>query len=198
MADAVPAMEDVFAAVKGELDEIASLGTVYDGDHGLEDDVEFIEAEGLISAGSMDAIFLELVSSPNREGAAAGEIFAFFQGEIRYWSMRTNDPDWSIAARAKAESMVSKLTGNPAVFRIGNQVQLETPETADIVQHGPSDIRGGEDGNQKVFLTILRFTVEARRWDAEVADAEETCTPESASCIIANQVFGGNHQIYGD
>lgn len=196
MADAVPSLEDVLTATKAEMDEISSLGTVYTSFHDREDDEEFLLKGGFLPSASFDVFFVELAAAPNREGEAAGEIFVFYQGEIRYWSMRTNNADWSKAARQKAESVVAKLTGNPSVFRIGGQVQLQTGETVDIISHGESAIRGGENGDQKVYQTVLRFTVEARRWDTAASVPAEECTPESASCIIANRVFSGSHEIF--
>lgn len=197
MTAPTPTRATVETAIKTALDAISSLGTVYKGFHTREDDVEFLKVNALLSAGSADVFFIMPVGSPEREGAAAGEVMVFHQFEIRYWSIRTGVAEWSGEAREKAESVQDTLSGNEDIFRIDGQVQLETPETVDIVSHGPESIRDGEAGEQMVYLTILRLTAEARRW-AGAAAASERCTPESASCIIANRVFSGSHEIFGD
>lgn len=196
MTAPAPTRAQVETAIKTALDAISSLGTVYKGFHTLEDDREFLVKNSLISSGSANVFFILPVGSPEREGEAAGEVYVFHQFEIRYWSIRTGVAEWSGEARTKAESVQDTLSGNPAIFRIGGQVQLETPETAQIVSHGPDRIRDGEQGEQMVFLTVLSLVVEARRWDTSLASSEEACTAESANCIIASRVFGGKHQIF--
>lgn len=161
---ASPTLEAVISAIKTAMDAISSLGTVYTGFHGLEDDEEFILKNSLISNGSMNAFFIDTLGVDEREGDAAGEIFELYQIEIRYWSLRTNDSDWSKAARQKAEAVRDALSGAAAIFAIGGQRQLVTPETVRIASHGQEDIRGGEAGPQLVYLTRLVLSVEARRW----------------------------------
>lgn len=158
-----PALETVVTAIKTEMDAIASLGTVLTGLHGLEDDVEFIKKGAYIASGSMNLFFIDLKGVDEVEGDAVGEVYEIYDLEIRYWSLRTNNANWSKEARQKAESVRDKLFGNTAVFRIGGQVQLRTPETVQIESHGPEEIRG-TDGSQMVYLTVLSLRVEARRW----------------------------------
>lgn len=196
MTTPTPTRATVETALKTALDAISSLGTVYKGFHTRQDDVEFLRVNSLISAGSANVFFILPVGSPEREGAAAGEVMVFHQFEIRYWSIRTGVAEWSGEARTKAESVQDTLSGNEDIFRIGGQVQLETPETVQLVSHGPEMIRDGEAGEQLVYLTVLQLVVEARRWGVAAAEESETCTPESATCIIANRVFSGSHEIF--
>jgi hypothetical protein len=160
---AAPALETVIAAVKTRMDTISGLGTVLTGYHGLEDDVEFIEQGAYISSGSMNLWFIDVAAVEEFDGDAPGEVYERYLIEIRYWSIRTANADWSKEAREKAESVRTELSGNTAIFRIGDQVQLKTSETVDTASHGEYEIRGTE-GPQKVYQTTLRLRVEARRW----------------------------------
>lgn len=164
MPAATPTRATVETALKTALDAISSLGTVYKGFHTREDDVEFLKVNSLISAGSANVFFVILAGITEQEGDAAGEVFEFYQYEVRYWSLRTGNADWSTEALAKAESVRDALSGAAAIFAIGGQRQLLAPETVQILSHGPENIRGGEAGDQMVYMTRLGLTVEARRW----------------------------------
>lgn len=163
MPAASPALETVLAAIKTKIETLPSIGTVKTSDHTLEDDVDFLEDQGLLDADTMDVWIAELLGSHEQEGDAAGEVYDIYGIRIRYWSIRTGDPDWSQKARLKAEDVRQLLTGNTDVFRIGGQVQLFTPETVQIDSHGKVNIRGTE-GEQMIFQTVLSLAVEARRW----------------------------------
>lgn len=163
MAAPTPALETVLAAIKTAMEAIASIGTVRVFDHTLEDDVEFLDEIGLLDADSMDLWIVELEGVSPEEGSAPGEIYEIYNLRIRYWSIRTGDEEWSKGARQKAASVCDALSGNAAVFRIGGQVQLRTPETVAIDSHGPTSIQGPE-GGQLVYQTMLSLSVEARRW----------------------------------
>lgn len=163
MPASTPALETIMTAVKTALDAIASLGTVYTGFHGLESDVEFIIKNSLVASGSMNAWFIDLKGTREQEGQAIGEAYEQHELEIRYWSLRTNNANWSKEARQKAESVRDALSGASSVFRIGGQVQLRTPETVQIDSHGQVDLRHF-GGTQMAYLTVLSLTVEARRW----------------------------------
>jgi hypothetical protein len=164
MATATPALETVLEAIKDAIDAIADIGTVLTSDHTLEDDIEFLEVQGLLDASSMNVWIVDLQAAPEREGDAPGEVYVIYQIGIRYWSIREADPDWSKKAREKAASVQAALSGNPDVFRIDDQVPvLDTPETVSVDSHGRTQIQGVE-GTQMVFQTSLSLSVEARRW----------------------------------
>lgn len=163
MPAATPTVETVATAIKTAMDAIASLGTVYTGFHGYESDVEFILKNSLISSGSMNAWFIDLKNIREVEGRAIGETYELYDIEIRYWSLRTANADWSKEARQKAESVRDAISGAASIFRISSQVQLQTPETVQIEAHGPVDLRQA-GGTQMVYLTVLSLAVEARRW----------------------------------
>lgn len=163
MAASTPALETVLAAIKAEIEELADIGTVKTSDHTLEDDVEFLEAEGLLDTSSMDVWIVDLLGSREIEGEAPGEVYDIHSIGIRYWSIREGDAEWSKKARQKAAEVQEKLSGNADVFRIGGQVPLYTPETVQIDAHGKTPIQGTE-GTQMVFQTSLSLAVEARRW----------------------------------
>lgn len=164
MAAASPALEMVLAAIKTEIEELADIGTVKTSDHTLEDDVEFLEAEGLLDTSSMNVWIVDLQAAPEVEGDAPGEVYVIYRIGIRYWSIREGDADWSKKARQKAAEVQEKLSGNTDVFRIGGQVPLlDTPETVQIDSHGKIPIQATE-GAQMLFQTTLSLAVEARRW----------------------------------
>lgn len=165
MPTATPSLETVIDAVAAALGGIASLGTVLKREHHLEDDVEFLEVNGYISGGSLDLWFIDLEATSEFEGQGVGEAYTRYHLRIRYWSMRTNNADWSKEARVKAQSVCDALTDNAAVFEIAGQVQLFTPTTVGVASHGPLQIRDdARAAGQMIFETVLGLTVEARRW----------------------------------
>ena len=165
MVAAVPTVEQVIDGVHSVINAIGSIGTVLKRDHTFEDDVEFIEINNYITSGSLDLWIIDLESTSPFEGEGVGEAYDRYTIRIRYWSMRTNNPDWSKDARLKAQSVVDALTGHDSVFKIGGQVQLFTPTTVGIVSHGPAQIRDiTRNAGQMVYETVLILQVESRRW----------------------------------
>lgn len=165
MAAAVPTVEQVIDAVHTAVSAIGSIGTVLKADHHLDDDVEFIEVNSYITGGALDLWFVDLAGTSPFEGQGVGEAYDRYDIRVRYWSMRTNDPEWSKKARLKAVSVVDALTGNAAVFKIGSQVQLFTDTTVAIQSHGPAQIKdAARQAGQMIYETVIGLTVEARRW----------------------------------
>lgn len=165
MAAAVPTIEQVVDGVHSVISPIGSIGTVLKAEHHLEDDVEFLKVNSYISGGALDLWFIDLASTTPFEGQGVGEGYDRYEIRVRYWSMRTNDPEWSKKARLKAVSVVDALVDHPSVFQIGGQVQLFTPTTAAIMSHGPAQIRDvARAGGQMIYETVISLTVEARRW----------------------------------
>ena len=160
---ATPTLETVITAIKAAMDAISSLGTVLTGYETVEDQVEVVERGGYISSGSMNLWFIELDGIDEIEGDSPGEVYEQYGIRIRYWSLRTNTADWSKEARQKAESVRDAVSGLASVFAISSQRQLRTPETVGIASHGPASIRGTE-GEHMIYETVLRLSVEARRW----------------------------------
>ena len=193
---ATPTLNEAIDAVKTALDAISpSIGSVLTGFHTLADDVEFIENGSYKSSGSMNLFFIEGRSIPAQEGPSPGEFYEPYEISIRLWTLRTANADWSKEARAKAELARDELEGNPDVFRIGGQVPLRTPETVQLIEHSPTPIRD-EAGEEMVYQTELRLTVEGRRFGS-AAPATSTCTPTSLSCIIAQRVFADTAGVFG-
>lgn len=157
-----PTIETVITAIKTAMDAIASLGTVLTGFHTREDEVSVITRGGYISSGSMNLWFIDCKEIRELEGEATQEFYEQYVIQITYWSLRTNNADWSKEARQKAESVRDALTGVSSIFAI-NYRQITTPETVQIAEHGPHDIAGAE-GTQRVYRTVLELVVEARRW----------------------------------
>lgn len=163
MPASTPDLEDVLDAIKAEMQTISGVGTVLTSDHTLEDDMDFLEDEGLLDSDDMDLWIVDLRASQELEQGAPGEVYDVHDVRIRYWSIRTADPDWSRKARQKAEEVRALLSGNASVFRVDGQVQLFTPETVSIESHGRAAISGAE-GGQMVWQTVLSLQIEARRW----------------------------------
>jgi hypothetical protein len=163
MPASTPTLEAILAAIKTKMDAVPGIGTVFTSDHPKDDDFEFLDNEGFLDADTADVWLIDLRGSVEVEGPAVGEIYNIHSIWIRYWSIRTNDPDWSKKARELAEDVREALSGSSDIFRIGGQVQLFTPETVQIEEHGKVAIRGLE-AEQVIFRTLLGLSVEARRW----------------------------------
>ncbi len=163
MPASTPTLEAILAAIKTKMDAIGGIGTVRTSEHPLDDDFEFLDNEGFLDGDTSDVWLIDLRGSSEVEGPAAGEVYDIHSIWIRYWSIRTNDPDWSKKARIQAEAVRAALSGSSDIFRIGGQVQLVTPETVQLEDHGKVAIQGVE-GPQIIFLTLLSLSVEARRW----------------------------------
>lgn len=149
--------------VSGVTTALSGQGTILSGFHTLEDDVEYLEVNSYVSSGTANVFFVDLRGVEEFEGPATGETMERFNLEVRYWSIRTGNADWSKEARVKAEAARDAISGASGIFAIGSQRQLYTPETCQIDSHGPDSIRSAS-GDQMVYLTILSLQVEARRW----------------------------------
>jgi hypothetical protein len=156
---AVPALETVIDAVHGVVSAIGSIGTVLKRDHTFEDDVEWLKVNGYLAA-SMDLWVISNGKTQPFEGNGVGEGYDVYPIFIRYWSIRTNDPDWQKAARIKARSVVDALADNPTVFGVslftGTGVSMDGPSPRQIRDRARS-------AGQMVYEAILSLNVEARR-----------------------------------
>jgi hypothetical protein len=165
MPAAAPTIEQVIDGVSAVLSAIGGVGTVLKRDHQYEDDVEWIDVNAYISAGSMDVWVIELEGTSPFEGQGVGELYERYAIRIRYWNLRTANADWQKEARQKIAAAVEALTGHASVFAIGGQVQLFTPETVAVQGPAPSQIRDiRRGGGQMVYEAFLRLTAEARRF----------------------------------
>lgn len=159
MAAPVPTLETVITAVKTRMDTIGGLGTVRTYDHTFEDDAEFYEDFQDVNF-EMDLWIVDVWDGIDEaEGDATGETYEIYKLRIRYWSVRVNKADWSALARVKFEAVRTELSGNAAIFAIGGQRQLRTPETVQVRKHSKEQI-----SNQMLYESFLTLDVEARRW----------------------------------
>lgn len=164
MGAATPTLETVVTAIKTQIDAISpSVGTVLTGFHGYEDEVEYILRNSYIASGAMNLWFVDVADVDEVEGPATQENYEQYNIKITYWSSRKNDVDWSKKARQNAEAVRDKLSLNSAIFAIGGQRQVRTPETVQIESHGPFDI-DGTDGAQRIYRTVVALAVEGRRF----------------------------------
>lgn len=162
MATPTPALETVIAAVVAEMDAIApDIGEVRGFEHTLDSEVEFIELFQDINGENFDTdIWLVDVTSIDEiEGEAAAEQYSIYNLRIRYISVRKNQADWSKQARTLFEKVRDKLNKNAAVFAIGGQRQLQTPEIVALSTHGFTTIE-----DQTVYQSEMTLQVEARRF----------------------------------
>ena len=164
MAAAVPTLATVMTAIKTAMDAVVpDIGTVFERFHTYEDDVSFLERNSLIVADVLSIWFIELIGIDEIEGPASQEFYEVYNIEIEHWSIETDDADWSKTARDKAETVRDDLNGAAAIFAIGGQRQVFTPETISITSHGQREIRG-DDKAHMIYGTILSLQVEARRF----------------------------------
>lgn len=162
MGTPTPTLSGVTAAIKVEMDAITpSIGTVFDQEHNLEDEVEQIVANQS-GSGTADDWYIDLRAQTAVEGPANGENYRVWNIGIRYVSVRVGDADWLKTARLRVSQVVDKLTKNDAVFAINSQPQLRTPELVSVIAFGKV-VGGGPvyEGNQWVEGE-LSLDVEAR------------------------------------
>lgn len=159
MADPTPGLEAVVTATVTEMDAIApDIGDVQGFEHTLDSEVEFIEL--FQDAGfNADIWLVDVASIDSVEGDAAGEVYSIYSMRIRFITVRKAVAAWSEQARVLFEKVRTKLEKNPAVFAIGGQRQLRTPETVSLSSH---DFVPVED--QTVYEDQLTYSVEARRF----------------------------------
>ena len=191
-----PTLASVLTAIKTALDAAGGLGTVVTYDHKYDVDAEYLRTLQNQSTGTLDLWIVDVNDTTQRE-PVGGEVFDVFDLRCRLYCKRANAATWGQTARALAVSAQDTLTANANVFAIGGQRQLLTEETVHFARFGKESV-SDHRGSQVVFLAELRLNVESRRWDTEDPVAEETCTPESASCIIAGRVFSGSWGVFGD
>lgn len=168
MPDATPAAETVIAAVKAEIDAVnPAWGTVLDSDNPIaegEGEIEFIEQYQMPVAdpneGAIDLWVVSKEGGAQREGDAPGQVYEFPRIFLQYWGVRLADASWDKTARAQIAAVLNRLSQNSAnIFRIGGQIQLETPETVTVARQGFETV-----GGQHVYKARLELTYEARRW----------------------------------
>lgn len=162
MAAAAPTVEQVLSAIKTALDGVGTLGTVVTYDHKFEVEMEYLESVQNRSTGALDLWIVDLLAVDARE-AVAGELMEFYRVRVRYFNVRKNSATWVETARTQLEAGRTALARSAAVFAIGNQRQLETPEVVEVSDFGKRDL-SDFNGTQTVVLGDLRLTVEARRW----------------------------------
>lgn len=157
MSEPTPTLDQAFGAVVTAL-QGASVGTVYGYENRLPTEAEMLRE--LESAATDYAVDLWLVSATVRaqEGPAVGERYSLYRFECRYLCVRRGEEETSLDAHVVAERARTAIEANPAIFQIGGQYPLYTDET--VEQEG----RFVDRENSRYFETILRFTVEARRW----------------------------------
>lgn len=163
MPASTPSVESVLAAIKAQIETLPGIGVVKTSDQAIEDDMEYLVELGVDGLADFDVWVVELRGAPEREGDGVGEKYLTYSFWIRYWSLRTNDQDWSQKARIQAAAVQELLSGNANVFRVGGQVPLHTPEAVTIESHGKRTI-SGDEGPQMIYQTVLTLEVEARRW----------------------------------
>lgn len=163
MADSTPTLEQVYAAVVGELNAMSPLpGVIYHYENYLDEEQELIEKVQHHDASAECKLLL--VSCPSIEeveDGAVGENYSVFHMRVRLVHVISMDPQWSRIAQRIAERVRTQLNKNQNVFAIGGQRQLLTPETVQLEELGQKPV--GEGGTMTYQANLL-FQVEARRW----------------------------------
>lgn len=162
MGPCVPTLEDVIEAIAEEMDGTAAGDNILTSDTTYEDVAEFYSQ---YQDGSTHELDLWIIDTPQpareEEGGAIGELYSIFKIRIRYWSIRVASAAWSATARANAEAVRDVISGNQSIFAIDGNRQIKTPETCQLVSHGPINV--GEP-SQMIYESVLELEVESRRW----------------------------------
>lgn len=163
MAAATPTLEAVLDAIESEMTAISGfVGTVRKFDRTLEDEYEYLDLVKSAVDAQLDLWIVEVESVNEEEAEAAGEQYSLYNVTITYTNVRMNDPEWSKKARLEAEKVRDALNQNAAIFAIGGQRQLRTPETVSLRAHGRETTES--DNPQMVYRPVLELQVEARRF----------------------------------
>lgn len=161
MGAASPTLATVLTAVQTA---ITGLGTAITSDSPYEDDVEWISvANSYLSGGTMNLLIIT-GTAQEVEGPSTQENYEQYAVMVRYLSVVTASATWDATARAVAESVRDTLSMNANVFAISGQRQVITPETVSLEDHGRSSIKDLLQGEQMVYQSVIKFTVEARRF----------------------------------
>ena len=159
MAAPSPTLETSLTAVKTAISAIGSIGTVVEYDHPMEDPWEYLEAYQNSSTGKLDVWLIDVESIDEVEGPANRENYSIYNIRIRYFSVRVASADWSKQGRILIESVRDALNFASAIFAIGGQRQLRTPETCSLRSWGFED-----EGGQRIYKGELALSIEARRF----------------------------------
>lgn len=160
MAVPIPTVDQVLDSVFVELNTMSNApGTVIHWERNLEDESEFVETYQDAN-GELSLTTITCRSTDSVEGPASNEDYEVYSVRVKYYSVSTLDPEeWSRMALMRAQLLVNELEKNTAVFRIGGQVPLRTPETVNIESFGFESV-----GDKMMFVVVLALSVEARRW----------------------------------
>lgn len=176
MGAPLPALNTVITAVISEISalipaSIPANSEVIDRRHRLTDDVEelFIRRAAQGNAdGSLDVFYVGIGPRTGQDGPAPGERYSFYNIVVEHWNTRKQDSDWLKKAADVGEAVIAKIENNSAVFAIGGQRQLRTPQIVDddgqYEDTTTLDSASGNFDTQTIVQAFLRFTVEARRW----------------------------------
>ncbi len=160
MAVATPTLEVVLTAIRTTMLAIPSfVGTVRVFERTLDSEYEYLDLLKSPTTAVLDLWIVEIDTTDEEEAEAAGEQYSLYNVTITYTNVRLDDLEWSKKARIEAERVRDGLNQSAAVFAIGGQRQLRTPETVSIQSHGFEDVE-----DQKVYRTVLTLQVEARRF----------------------------------
>lgn len=159
MPTPTPTLETVLAAIKTRMDTVAGIGTVFTSEHTIEDEFRFARKYRDAGTGELKVWLVDVTDIPEEEGDSVGEVYSFYRIRIRCVTVLVNDADWVKKTRQKIELVRDELSGNAAVFGIGPQRQIKTPETISLTDFGPRTM-----GDQLYVKGELSLTVEARRW----------------------------------
>lgn len=159
MAAPSPTLETVLTAVKTAVAAVASVGTVVEYDHPMEDPWEYLEDYQDATTGALNVWLIDVESIDEVEGPANRENYSIYNIRIRYFSVRVNSADWSKQGRTLIESVRDAINFASAIFAISGQRQLRTPETCSLRSWGFED-----EADQKIYKGELALSVEARRF----------------------------------
>lgn len=167
MAALVPTMEVVIAAV---ISETASITTPENLSGKVTDPSTFpsvwetLKTAQIAGTGKLDRAFVTAELADEIEGLAAGENYSIYTIIVEYYNIRKNATNWKRQADLVAESIRDKLNKNAAVFAIGGQRQVQTPETVSLRSTEFTTIADEHGDEQMIYKAEIVMAVEARRF----------------------------------
>lgn len=158
MADPTPTYDQVVNAVITALPAASVTATVLHFENRRKSELELLrEYQDAAPPYEVELLLID-VNVDGVEGKTNGEVYAIYKVELRHLYTIQDEELISRIAKFRVEKIRSLLEGAAAIFRIGGQVPLRTPETVSV--------RGGfvEREDSRYYESTLTFEVEGRRW----------------------------------
>lgn len=159
MADPTPTLEQTLNAVTTQLYASAPSAVILHYEDRRKSELETLR-EFQDQAGpdfEVEIVFMD-ADVESVEGKTYGEKYSIYNITLRHLYTRQDEEEISRIAKHRAEKIRGTIEANASIFRINSQVPLRTPETAELQG------RFVDRDDSKYYESIIKFSVEARRW----------------------------------